>query len=206
MNRQKIIASFKATQQMDAIKRYSRDRLLKEESVLCHTGWICIWLIIAGQDYERFTESKLDWGKLLERAAVHDMDEIGTGDIPRVTKYASEALRASIALLEEKAIYDLEEILDTQLMVGWSTAKDETPEGELLQLADISSVVYKAWDEITLLGNKGFIPVVAECYEFLNVKATPLYFKRETSRHHQWMFDAICELRNLLSECRKEKA
>jgi 5'-deoxynucleotidase YfbR-like HD superfamily hydrolase len=207
MNRQKLLASFKATQQMDAIKRYSRDRLLKEESVLCHTGWICTWLIIAGQDYERFTGERIDWGKMLQRAAVHDMDEIGTGDIPRLTKYASEALRASIGLLEEASIFTLEEHLGTSLMTFWASSKDESDEGKLLHLADLASVVYKARDEIENLGNRGFLPVAKECATFLNEKVTPLYKDREKSKHDEWIFNTYCQLLNTLSDCiRGDKA
>lgn len=206
MNRSKILASFKATQQMDAIRRYSRDRLLKEESVLCHTGWACVWLVIAGQDYEDYCGEELDWGKLMRRAAVHDIDEIGTGDIPRVTKYATPEIRESMQAIELHSIKQTQREIETDILHLWLDSKDGSPEGELLALADLASVVYKAWDEIMTLGNSGFTQVAVECAHFVYEKIQELR-KIEGVRLaiEVWQFEVLVDLHQLLSECAYHK-
>ena len=99
---------------------------------------------------------KLDTGKALKKAIVHDIDEVITGDIPRPTKYYNER---SIALFEEMAEAGIDQIIkelqidNLDMKNDWGQSKSGR-EGAIVAFADLSSVVYKLWEEIVMLGNR----------------------------------------------------
>ena len=87
-----IIKLFSISQSMSAIKRYSQLHLLKSESVMEHTGFVCLFAYILCEKINSVSdeEDKLNIGIALEKAVIHDIDEVVTGDIPRPTKYYSK--------------------------------------------------------------------------------------------------------------------
>lgn len=165
MNKDEVISTFNIIAQSDAIHRYSRDRVLTPETVLQHTGWVALWVLLAGEDMESVAKIKLDWGTLMRRAVIHDLDEVGTGDVPRPTKYSSPAVADGLTDYGAKFLGWIETELglsNGKIKGEWHSAKDYSPEGQLLKAADMAAVVYKVWDEILRQNNFAFSRVAYE--------------------------------------------
>lgn len=166
-----LIASFGIIAQADAISRYSRDKTTVRETVLQHTGWVATWVLLAAESLQQATTyCEIDYGKLLRRAVAHDLDEIGTGDIPRTTKYASPEVRNALAELEAMVPDWIERSLRLQpgtICTDWNDAKDTSREGLLIKFADLAAVVYKCWDEILRHSNFAFARVAQEIEGYL---------------------------------------
>lgn len=153
-----ILQMFDIESKLASVQRYSQIRLNNPESVLEHTGCVTLTCYIFGIILESEGYA-LDFSTLLRKAIAHDIDEIVTGDIPRPTKYFSEAVRSMFKAIEEsgmnKVCTDLEIGVDAEasLYMDWHTAKNDT-EGLIVSIADILSVVYKVWEEYMMYGNK----------------------------------------------------
>ena len=134
-----IIKLFSVSQSMSAIKRYSQLHLLKPESVMEHTGFVCLFTYILCEKINSVSreEDKLNIGLALEKAVIHDIDEIADQGIKQI-------------------ISELDLDFQSRIELNWKTAKDDK-EGAIIALADLASVVYKLWDEVILLGNKKLI-------------------------------------------------
>lgn len=138
---------------MSSIRRYSQTKLVNEESVLEHTGFVgCISYFIA-RELQR-NGMKIDMGVLFEKAMLHDMEEVIVGDIPRPTKYATSHIKLSLEQIEKEAMMQIEKDVSVgELRSRWALAKDGA-EGAIVASADAIAVVYKAYQEIHIFGNK----------------------------------------------------
>lgn len=155
----KVIKLFSLTQGLSSIQRYSQLHLLKPESVMEHTGFVCLFTYVLCEELDSYAltiSEKFNRGAALERAIVHDIDEVVTGDIPRPTKYYN---KHSIAVFDEISVRGIDQIVyelsleKSSMKKDWSCSKSGK-EGLVVALADLSSVVCKLWEEIVMLGNK----------------------------------------------------
>lgn len=141
---------------MSAMTRYSQTHLIKSESVLEHTGFVCLLAYYVGRNLIDAGEI-INIGKLMEKAVAHDVDEIITGDIPRPTKYYNEGVTTALKGIEDE---NMEKISDTiglpTLYEAWSESKLGA-EGSIVALCDCLAVVYKAWYEVKMFGNKTIV-------------------------------------------------
>lgn len=181
-----IVKLFSVAQGMSAIKRYSGLHLVHEESVMEHTGFVCLFVYSLSEEintscYPTITHSEINIGKALKKAVVHDVDEVITGDIPRPTKYYN---KETIDVFSEIAHQGINNILDelkihpvakNKILSDWYNSKKDR-EGLIVALADLASVVYKIWEEIILLGNKKLIRQAKEVND--NIKV----FEREVQK------------------------
>ena len=160
-----LLKSFELMDKSRSIRRYSRDFVFRQESVLEHTGWVALWSYLLAKNLEREVgRDCVDYGKLLSRAVVHDIDEVVTGDVPRTTKYSGPRVYNAMKELAERAVTDvaIEQKIDT-LSETWMGSKDhDTLEGLIVSIADSAAVIYMCWVEIELLGNKSFQRVAKE--------------------------------------------
>lgn len=146
---------FKFASEMSAVSRYSQSHLMREESVLEHTGFVvlCCFYI---------TTKLLDEGERINcelimcRAAVHDMDEVITGDVARPTKYDNPELTAQFKKLEAQAARRIsDDVFESEApFFLWETAKEPTKEGFILRVADAFAVAYKCYEERITFGNQ----------------------------------------------------
>ena len=151
--------------QLSSVSRYSRDHLLKPESVLEHIGFCTVYgSLLAGRLKKAGIE--LDLGTLFTKIAMHDLDEAILGDIPRTTKYFSDDIRSAFKEVEYGTISRLEKWLDADFVESWVTAKLGN-EGAVLRILDMASVVYKNWTEVVLLRNRSFLRVCVETQRYL---------------------------------------
>ena len=166
-----IVKLFSVSQGMSAIQRYSQLHLLKSESVMEHTGFVCLFTYTLCEEINSVSSpnDKLDVGMALQKAIVHDIDEVITGDIPRPTKYYSEE---SVAVFKKIAEAGIDQIINElrinsrNMKTNWEQSK-AGKEGMIVALADLSSVIYKLWEEILMLGNKKLFRQANEVKNFL---------------------------------------
>jgi len=151
--------------QLSSVSRYSRDHLLKPESVLEHIGFCTVYgSFLAGR--LKKAGHDLDLGVLFTKIAMHDLDEAILGDIPRTTKYFSDDIRSAFKEVEYGTISRLEKWLDADFVESWVAAKLGN-EGAVLRILDMASVVYKNWTEVVLLRNRSFLRVCVETQRYL---------------------------------------
>jgi len=151
--------------QLSSVSRYSRDHLLKPESVLEHIGFCTVYgSLLSGRLKKAGIE--LDLGTLFTKIAMHDLDEAILGDIPRTTKYFSDDIRSAFKEVEYGTISRLEKWLDADFVESWVAAKLGN-EGAVLRILDMASVVYKNWTEVVLLRNRSFLRVCVETQRYL---------------------------------------
>lgn len=133
--------------------RYSQTRLVNPESVLEHTGWVCMCSFFIGMELKEVGE-KIDMGLLMSKAVIHDIEEVIVGDISNPTKYYSQKLTDEILELSGVAAYKLLDPFNSKdaLMNIWVEAK-WGKEGYIVALADKLAVVYKMQQEILGFGN-----------------------------------------------------
>jgi 5'-deoxynucleotidase YfbR-like HD superfamily hydrolase len=164
-----VLDSFSFMHGLNAVKRYSRDEMRTTENVLEHTGWVVSYaLILALKLQNAVAGVTINYETLLRRATVHDWDEVGTGDIPRITKYASKAALTAFKALEESSVSTMEDYLSLKkgdLHASWITAKDYTIEGQIVKVADIAAVAYRVWYEIARSSNLSFLRVGLEAQD-----------------------------------------
>jgi 5'-deoxynucleotidase len=183
-----IVKLFSVSQGMSAIQRYSQLHLLKSESVMEHTGFVCLFTYTLCEEINSVSSDahKLDTGNALKKAIVHDVDEVITGDIPRPTKYYNED---SIALFEKMAEAGIDQIIKELNVEGldmktdWKQSKSGK-EGAIVAFADLSSVVYKLWEEIIMLGNRKLFRQAEEVSKYVmnfhdRIKSESLFTKAQ---------------------------
>lgn len=141
-----------------ATSRFSQTHLIKDESVLEHTGFVCMMSYFIATQLISEGHKGIDLGTLMCKATAHDLDEIVTGDIPRPTKYYNEGIKEALSVIEKSnmRIIDEELKMNGRVYDDWSSSK-EGKEGSIVELADALAIVYKAWQECMLFGNKTII-------------------------------------------------
>jgi len=152
---------------MSAIDRYSQTRLANPESVLEHTGWVCFCSLMIADELIANGE-RIDLGKLLASATIHDVEEIIVGDIPSPTKYSSNYVTKGLKDFEDQSA---KKLLSDRMYKIWKNSKSGK-EGFIVELADKLAVVYKIQQETMDFGNNtirghadNMIPVLTYLYE-----------------------------------------
>lgn len=142
---------------MASTVRYSQSRLAKPESVMEHTGFVALTALAIGKQINAEGNVRVvDIGTLLEKALIHDMDEVVTGDLSRPTKYSSTEMLSLMEKLSSSAMQEIDKDCDTAFSEKWDVAK-KGGEGAIVALADCLAVLHKAHDEIVMRGNKTII-------------------------------------------------
>jgi 5'-deoxynucleotidase YfbR-like HD superfamily hydrolase len=137
---------------LSCTRRWSQAHCLKNESVLEHTAFVAVYSLYLCKKYNIEAEA------VLEKALVHDMEEVIIGDIPSVTKYKDEDLLCHIKSAEIDAAIEISDtIFYSQMFTSWSNAKNlSTLSGQIIAVADCAAVVYKIWQEVQF-GSKYFL-------------------------------------------------
>lgn len=166
--RSTLSAVVQVTQPLSDISRFSRDFCFKDESVLEHTGFVVLYCLAMS---ERLIAEGLpvDQRKLLRRAALHDTDEAGTGDINRGAKYSSPEAKAA---LDKFAAGFAEGYCNTfggaEAFEDWQQDKAGDIEGQIIRVADLAAVVQKVDLELNRLGNRSFEKVAEELRGYIS--------------------------------------
>ncbi len=145
--------------------RFSNAKLISPESVLEHVGGVVLTCYLLCLEMNERHDS-VDVGDVLAKAAVHDIEELLMGDIPRTVKYSTPRSRESFKVVEEwamkKIVTDLDIVASEELLVDHDTAK-LGPSGVVVEIADILAVVYKIHEEVIERGNRTMITRATSC-------------------------------------------
>lgn len=155
---------FELLSKLSNVHRYSTHSLRKTESVLEHTGSVCIIATLIGYHIKNsIMYTSFDIGELLCKSALHDIEEAITGDIPRSTKYGNHLISSGVKQLEYDAVKMLVDDLnlDKDIHRIWSDAKVDFT-GLIVRIADILAVTYKTWTEIIQFNNYSMVDVAKE--------------------------------------------
>lgn len=186
--------------------RYSLMYQIKEESLADHIADVGVLSYLLTLRFNSYGE-KLNVGDVLEKVLLHDLDEVLTGDIPRSTKYYSEAGLDAMKGVALDAITRLANSLPGSegLVDKWKSAK-QGKEGSVLVLADMLCVARKVVTEVKILGNGYFLKVAYEMIGNLNelkkeLESGELSNFNEDSRAYinQLIHDAIGVMEELTS-------
>tara|TARA_R110000796_G_scaffold252370_1_gene386284 strand:+ start:1772 stop:2383 length:612 start_codon:yes stop_codon:yes gene_type:complete len=179
-----------------------------------HTGFVCLFTYLLCEEINSVSGEKVDIGLALQRAVVHDIDEVVTGDIPRPTKYFSETSKKvfdEIAesgvdqIIDELDVWELPDEAISKLRKNWVEAKLGR-EGFLIALADLSSVVFKIWDEVILLGNKKLILQGDQVFTYLEQFIGNAMSSKELSGEQKKVIKGICDqLKEICYEVKQMK-
>lgn len=162
-----------------------------------HTGFVCLFAYILCEKINSVSdnEDKLNIGIALEKAVIHDIDEVVTGDIPRPTKYYSEKSSEVFEEIADQGIKQIISELDlgfqSRIELNWKTAKDDK-EGAIIALADLASVVYKLWDEVILLGNKKLILQGKQVFNYVQ------NLSKEIEKNFDFTYDQQLAINNVI--------
>lgn len=147
--------------------RYSLMYQIKEESLADHIADVGVLSYLLTLRFNSYGEN-LNVGDVLEKVILHDLDEVLTGDIPRSTKYYSDAGLNAMRGVALDAITKLAEGLPGSegLVEKWKSAK-QGKEGSVLVLSDMLCVARKVVTEVKILGNGYFLKVAYEMIDNL---------------------------------------
>lgn len=156
-------------------------------------------------------EFKLD---LLERALLHDLDEVITGDFPRPLKYYNDAIHESIELVARKSVSKLatDELGDSTLLATWLCSKDGLA-GAIIKFVDLVVVIRKACLEVLMYHNYEFLKVMSESLGYM--KELRLYYHGCSYRHNAndklvmtYLYQSTCliikELSKIINDLKKD--
>lgn len=150
-----LLGCLEVAGELATINRYSKSKLNNPENVLEHTGFVSMIAYFVGHAINNSeSEKKVDIGVLLSRCIVHDVEEFVTGDVQRPTKHSSPEMLSLFDELSSNAILEVSAKTDNKEIIrDWSNSK-KGYEGSIVAFCDAFSVVYKAYDEVVLRGNK----------------------------------------------------
>tara|TARA_R100001015_G_C4627624_1_gene187267 strand:- start:789 stop:1463 length:675 start_codon:yes stop_codon:yes gene_type:complete len=201
-----VVKIFSISQSMSSINRYSQINLLHPESVLEHTGFVCLFTYLTCSEINFSCEKKINTGLALMKAVFHDVDEVVTGDIPRPTKYFSEesknifdkiASQGINQIISELGIKSSESSQEIENL--WRESKNDE-EGRIVALSDLAAVVYKIWEEVILLGNKKLVLQGKQVFGYIEDFASSLDSQEINEQHRTVIEDVICQLLNISSK------
>lgn len=145
-------------QRMADTFRWPTIPVLKKESSAEHSYYVALYSLMIADDLDH-RGIKVNFGKLLARALMHDVDEAVSGDMLRGFKYADRRLPPLVhkvcrGLLKETLDDLCGSAFSKRLLDTWEQSKDSaTLEGTIVQAADFLSSLAYVFREV-LMGNK----------------------------------------------------
>ncbi|MCC3377261.1 YfbR-like 5'-deoxynucleotidase [Cohnella sp. REN36] len=143
---------FQSLTDLERIIRCPGKFKFQDHSVAEHS-WKVVQYAKTLADIEESNGVAIDWKKLYEITSSHDYGEIFIGDIKTPVKHYSLELRAMLQQVEEGMVdhfiddhipEELKPIFRRQLREG----KDESVEGQILEVADKMDQIYEAFAEL----------------------------------------------------------
>lgn len=150
-----IINAIKYVTNLATTNRFSKSHLQNDESVLEHSGFVCLMCYFIGNAINEHQPERINMGKLLSKAIVHDIDEAITADVQRTVKYHNDKTIQIFEEISREATEIIsEDICDKNILIHWTESK-KGDEGRIVALCDVISVIYKAYDEVVIRSNMG---------------------------------------------------
>lgn len=127
--------------------RYNTYRVQRRESVAEHsyftslyTYLVSIWVM------ENNPELRLDIGRAVVKALIHDLEEAVTADVPRRVKHDNPDLKTALEAAGRYGVRDIGVSISGQKMAeyllnDWRSSKNATVSGRIVTFADFLSVL-----------------------------------------------------------------
>lgn len=197
-----------------SIIRYSSSRLADPESLAVHTHEVCmLGLILIDRIRSVNPDEEIDTGVYLEKAVLHDIEEVSTGDVPRPLKYSSKEVRNALQKVADIAATDLFKSTfkdPDPYFECWDKAKSGK-EGVLLKLVDSLVVLRKSIYEVDVLSNKTMLDVVENILHLFESYRDHSYINLdpedgmlndfECPDVREYLISVMCDSVNLASDC-----
>jgi 5'-deoxynucleotidase YfbR-like HD superfamily hydrolase len=155
------------------VTRFGQISRIAPENVAEHSYWVAFFAMLIADDVQKGGEIPINWGMLMHRCLLHDMEESITGDFPRPFKYSTEELYQAIETAADKAALKVVEDLSDDLSQRevyheeWRNAKDQQVEGRIVALADFLSVLQWGLRE-KALGSRKIAVDLRDLYEYVS--------------------------------------
>ncbi len=150
------------------VYRYSALPVLNRENVAEHSWWTAMIAVTVAIEIDRPDLA----GEVCLRGMVHDIEEIGTGDLVREAKYFDEEMRENFRRVEEAFALGLFSKLGHTgefLRSVWRDAKGDDLAGQIVALADLFCVIaYVRWKHS--MGNTKLGQVERDCLNLIDQK------------------------------------
>lgn len=150
---------------MSHVHRYSSVPAIRKENVAEHTFYVAFYSYLIGKDLES-KGVKVNFGEMLSRALLHDIDESMTGDFLRHVKYGHPDLKKALDEVSISMLNKMSDKLGVNLLPQWLSAKFEDLEGEIIQVVDLAHVLSYVWEEIEM-GNTHVSDIPKECAKYI---------------------------------------
>ncbi|CAM3425241.1 HD domain-containing protein [Paenibacillus lupini] len=169
---------FQSLTDLERIIRCPGKFKFQEHSVSEHS-WKVVQYAKTLADIEEKNGVTVDWKKLYEITSSHDYGEIFIGDIKTPVKHYSLELRSMLQQVEEGMVAhfiddnipeEFKSIFRRQLREG----KDNSVEGQILEVADKLDQIYEAFTELQL-GNTEKEFIVMYRSALIKIKQIPLH-------------------------------
>ncbi len=150
------------------VYRYSALPILNRENVAEHSWWTAIIAMTIACEIDR--QDLMN--EVAARGLLHDIEEIGTGDLVREAKYFDQEMRDDFRRVEEafaRRLFNKLGQTGTQLWLTWSQAKDNSLAGQIVALADLLCVIAYVRHEFSI-GNTRLERVERECLNLIDEK------------------------------------
>lgn len=124
------------------VLRYSTLPVHYQEDVAQHSWYVSFYALVIYELIREFDpDCEIDKGTLLERAIVHDLDEMISGDVHRPFKYADKDMKDSMTKVALRLLlkWQTEAQLPSTVYHSAVDAKSGI-EGEIIRLSDMLSV------------------------------------------------------------------
>jgi len=143
------------------VTRFSSLPVHRKETVGEHLFLASWYALMIGREIDLDKAGELDFGLLLSRALVHDIEESVTGDIVRDVKHGGDGSLAKLLhTMGKQVVLDIEAELEIPVLDLWENSKDDSLEGRILALADLMTVAAYALEG--LKSGNGFMMEVLE--------------------------------------------
>ena len=151
------------------VYRYSALPVLNRENVAEHSWWTAVIAMTIATEIGHVELI----GDVAVRGIMHDIEEIGTGDLVREAKYFDEKMRADFARVEVAFAHRLFDKLGTkvgdQFWHIWRHSKGDDLAGQIVSLADLFCVIaYVRWERS--MGNTKLEQVEHDCLHLIDQK------------------------------------
>ena len=193
----------------DNVNRYSGIFQTDPERLSVHIVDVQMFSLMIARKLMSYGEN-IDIGKLLEKGLIHDVDETLTGDFTRLVKYSSKTCHDALEAVAESVVNEMSQDMDgtTYLADVWSNAKDATPEGYIIKLSDMLSVIKKISKEVDMLGNNHFLKVALEVSSYIsdlyNSIPVDLFYEPMSIRYIKDLLRGVSEYLNSITLHNKE--
>lgn len=138
---------------MTEVQRWQTYPTLLDETLSDHNNEIMWMAYLFSLEIE-----ESDTTEVMERALVHDLEEVITSDVPRYVKRNTDSMKEEFDHLERDAVEEITKETDhsDRIRSVWERSKDQTIEGQIIAAADILAAIYGGIREYRL-GNDHLI-------------------------------------------------